>query len=128
MERRYIVQTAGILLISAITATKELRKVADALDAEENEAAGQANILRAYEDCVEGRYPPTVAKMGKGFVNCYVPTLAQLRDAFIRRFGQRCLTSDFGIRKTVKSLGLPLSKSRLGRPIGSRSVIRNRNS
>jgi hypothetical protein len=99
--------------------------VADALDAEEEEDPRRANILKAYEDCIGGRYPPTIAEKGKSFVSCYVPTLAQLRDAFIKRFGKHCWTSDFSVRKTLKILDLPLSPAKQGRPVGSRALIRN---
>jgi hypothetical protein len=124
-ERRYLLQTAGLLLLAAVTRTKKLRQIADALDAKQQEAPGQTNVLRAYEDCVEGRYPPTIAETGKCFVRCYVPTFAQLRDAFIRRFGGQCLPTDWGMRKTLAVLGLPLNKSKRGRPVGSSSVIGN---
>jgi hypothetical protein len=88
VERKYLLQTAGLLLISGITASKKLREIANALDAEQQESAGQANILRAYEDCVEGRYPPTIAEEGECFGRCYLPTIGELRDAFIKRFGE----------------------------------------
>jgi len=128
IERRLMMRTAGILLMGAITSSKKLHEVADALDADEGKDPRQANILKAYEDCVEGRYPPTVKERGERFVTCSVPTFTQLKDAFIKRFGPTCWTSasDFGVRKTLKILGLPLSKSKKGRPVGARNqVIRN---
>jgi len=125
-ERRLLMQAAGMLLMGAVTSSKKLREVADALDAEKKESPSKANILRAYEDCIEGRYSPTVVARGECFLRCSVPTLAQLRDAFIRRFGEQCWPSEFGVRKTLRNLGLPLRKAKKGRPVGSRSqAIRN---
>jgi hypothetical protein len=124
-ERRLTIQTAGLLLIGAITSSKKLREVADALDAEKGEDPRQANILKAYEDCIQGRYPPTVVERGDCFVRCSVPTLAQLRDAFIKRFGEKSWPSRFGVEKALRKFGLLLRKSKRGRPVGSRSLIRN---
>lgn len=114
-------QTAEILLGAAITESKKLREVAKALDAPEVEDFRQANILRAYEDCIVERYPPT---------------LAELQAKFEARFGKEAwmwLTvgldgegATWPVRKTLKLLGLPLRMSRRGRPIGSRTTIGNR--
>lgn len=124
-EQRYLLSTAGWLLLAAITSSQKLVEVAKALEAERSEDPRQINILRAYEDCIEGRYPPTVVEVGKCYTKCEVPTLAQLRDAFIKRFGEQCWSSDFATRKTLRILGLPLSEAQRGRPPGRRSIIRN---
>jgi hypothetical protein len=117
--------TAWVLLNAAVSTSKKLREVANALDAETAEDPRQANILKAYTDCVEGRYPPTIAEVGKSYVKCYVPNLLQLRGAFVKRFGQECWPNDYSVRKTLNVLGLPLSKAKRGRPSGSRSQIGN---
>jgi hypothetical protein len=126
VEANYILQTAGILLIAAITTSKKLREIADAIDAEKRLDPRQANILEAYTDCIEGRYPPTIVETSECSVTCYLPTLAQLREAFVKRFGQECWPKDFAVRKTLKVLGLQLSEGKRGRPSGSRSIIHNR--
>jgi hypothetical protein len=118
-------RTAWELLTAAVSMNKNLRKIADALDAAPADDPRQANILKAYADCIEGRYPPTVAEKTDRFVKCYLPTLAQLRDAFVKRFGKECWPRDFAVRKTLKVLGLELSKAKLGRPRGSGSKIGN---
>ncbi len=117
--------TAWILLVGAVSTSKRLREIADALDAKPMNDPRQVNIFKAYADCVEGRYPPTVAAKGNCFVRCNLPTLAQLRDAFVKRFGQECWPRDFAVRKTLRVLGLELSKAQRGRPRGSRSKIGN---
>lgn len=124
--RQWRAKIAEILLGAAITSSRKLREVADALDAEKKEDPRQLNILKAYQDCISGRYPPTIIAAGKCFVRCSVPTLAQLRDAFIKRFGEKCVPADFSLRKTVKVLGLPLNDARLGRPRSTKRRIRNR--
>jgi hypothetical protein len=111
VERRYMLRTAGILLLAAITTSKKLREVADALDAEKSATGNQANILRAYEDCIQKSYPPTIS---------------ELRQAIVKRFGEQCLATDFSIRKTLKVLRLPLGEGQIGRPASSRSIIHNR--
>ncbi len=123
---KFSLVTAWVLLVAAVSTSKRLREVANALDAEPAEDPRQANILKAYADCIEGRYPPTIAEKGDCFVKCYVPTLAQLRDAFVKRFGQECWPKDFAVRKTLRVVGLGLSKDKRGRPVGSRSIIHNR--
>jgi hypothetical protein len=122
---RFSLFTAWILLMAAVSTSKKLRKVADALDAKPGDDPRQANILKAYTDCVNGRYPPTIIERGKCFVKCRLPTLAQLRDAFVKRFGQECWPTDFAVRKTLNVLGLELSKAQRGRPRGSGSKIGN---
>lgn len=99
------------LVTAAITDSGKLREVADALDAEERADPRQANIITAYEECIQSMV--------------YPPTLAALRKTFVDMFGQRCWTSDFSVRKTLTALDLPLHKDRRGRPRGARSLIRN---
>jgi hypothetical protein len=123
---RVALRTAWILLTAAITTSKKLREIADALDAEPGDDPRQANIFKAYTDCINGKYPPTIAQRGKCFVKCYLPTLTQLRDAFAKRFGEECWPGNFSVRKTLRVLGLELNKAKRGRPIGSRSIIHNR--
>jgi hypothetical protein len=99
------------LLDIAISSTTELRRLADALDAIEaggGPDARQMNIVKAYIDC-----------------DNYPPTLRELREKFIARFGQRCWPTDFSVRKTLAWLELPLAKGKRGRPRGSRSLISN---
>jgi hypothetical protein len=122
---RVALRTAWILLIAAITTSKKLREVADALDAAPADDPRQANILKAYADCIEGRYRPTVAEKTDRFVKCYLPTLAQLREAFVERFGEKSWPRDFSVRKTLRLLGLELTKAKRGRPVGSGSKIGN---
>jgi len=123
---RFSLLTAWILLMAAVATSKKLRKVADALDAKPGDDPRQANILNAYADCIEGRYPPTVAEKGDCFVKCNLPTLSQLRDAFVKRFGEKCWPGDFSVRNTLRVLGLELTKAKRGPKVGSRTLIRNR--
>jgi hypothetical protein len=122
----FSLQTAWILLVGAVSMNKSLREIADALDASPGDDPRQANILKAYADCIDGRYPPTVAEKGDCFVKCYLPTLAQLRNAFMKRFGEECWPGDFSVRKTLNLLGLEVTKDKRGPKVGSRSLIRNR--
>lgn len=122
----FSLRTAWILLVGAVSTSKSLREIADALDAKPGDDPRQANILKAYADCIEGRYPPTIAEKGDCFVRCNLPTLAQLRDAFVKRFAKESWPKDFPVRKTLKVLGLELSKGKRGPKVGSRSLIRNR--
>jgi hypothetical protein len=105
---------AKSLLNLAITSTTKLRQVADALDfldalfSEQTPDDRQVNILRAYADCDNNP-----------------PTLPEVREKFVARFGEQCWPVDFSVRKTLKWLGLPLAKAKRGRPRGSRSQIGN---
>lgn len=125
-QRKLIEETASVLLLGAITASSKLHDVATALETEASESPTQAHILKAYEDCIEGRYPPTRTERGKCFVRCSPPTLAQLQEAFIKRFGQQCWPSRQGVEKMLRTFELPLSKAKRGRPVGSKTKIRNR--
>ena len=119
--------TAWVLLVVTVSSNKKFRKIADALDAQPSgEDPRLANILKAYDDCIDGTYPPTIVEKGDGFVRCHLPTLAQLRDRFEKRFGQKCWPGDFSVRKTLRLLGLELSEAKRGPKVGSRSLIRNR--
>jgi len=122
----FSLRSAWMLLVGAVSTSKSLRKVADALDAKPTDDPPQARILEAYADCVNGRYPPTIVERGKCSVKCYLPTLAQLRDAFVQRFGKKCWRGDFSVRNTLRVLGLELTKDKRGPKVGSRSLIRNR--
>lgn len=125
LKTPFVVRVAGLLLLNDLTSSAQLREVADALDAKRTEDPRQINILEAYLDCVEGRYPPTLVKKtesskGGSTLTCLEPTFAQLRDAFVKRFGEHCWTSDYGVRKTLRMLRLPLSNAKRGRPVGPR--------
>jgi hypothetical protein len=113
-ERKWKGRTAHALLLAAMKSAKKLRQVADALDArdaEKRQDPRQANIIKAYTDCVEKSYPPT---------------LPELRKVLVARFGEQCWPrSDFSVRKTLKWLDLPLDRARRGRPRSSRSQIGN---
>ena len=112
-HRKWKSRTAHILLLAAMRSATKLRQVADALDAhdaEKRQDPRQANIIKAYTDCVEKSYPPT---------------LPELREKFVARFGQQCWPADFSVRKTLRWLGLPWAKAKRGRPRGSRSQIGN---
>jgi hypothetical protein len=122
----FSLRSAWMLLVSAVSTSKRLRKIADALDAEPGNDPRQVNIFEAYTDCVNGRYPPTIAERGKCYVKCNLPTLSQLRDAFMKRFGKKCWPGDFSVRNTLRVLGLELTKAKRGPKVGSRSLIRNR--
>jgi hypothetical protein len=114
-ERKWKGRTAHVLLLAAMKSAKKLRQVADALDArdaEKRQDPRQANIIKAYTDCVEKSYPPT---------------LPELRKVFAARFGEQCWPADFSVRKTLNWLGLPLAKAKLGRP-RARSRKRRRRS
>jgi hypothetical protein len=105
-------QLAQRLLTIAMRSAKELRIIADVLDGKEMQDPRQANIIAAYWDCLT--------------LTGHPPTLAELRKVFVAGFGKRCWpTTDFSVRKTLQSLGLPLAKAKRGRPHGSRSQIGN---
>jgi hypothetical protein len=105
---------AKSLLAIALTSNRKLRQVADALDfldvpsSELTPDARQLNILRAYADCDNNP-----------------PTLGEVRQKFLATFGRRCWPADFSVRKTLKSLRLPLAKDKQGRRRGSVSQIGN---
>ena len=110
--RNQMAKTAHYLLTAATISTKSLRLIAkalDAIDAEQREDPRQANIIKAYADC-----------------DNYPPTLPEVREKFVAKLDERNWPTDFSIRKTLKSMELPLAKARRGRPRGSRSQIGNR--
>lgn len=109
VEKKYILNTAGCLLISAMTEIDKLRQVANAFEQEKTHDPRQVNILKAYEKC-----------------NGWPPTLAELRAVFIATFPKGSWTGNFGVTKTLKLLGLPLAPGKRGRPAGSRNEISNR--
>jgi hypothetical protein len=96
---------AKSLLATALTSNAKLRQVADVLDfldtpwSELTPDARQLNILRAYAHCDNDP-----------------PTLGEVRQKFLASVGRRCWPTDFSVRKTLKSLGLPLAKAKRGRP------------
>ena len=127
-EKEYLVGTAGLLLICAITESDKLRQIANALDDSGASDPAQARILDAYEDCISGRYLPTVLKKGACTTTCSIPTLVQVKDALQKRFGTPTGRSDFSLRKTLKMFGLPLTEGTKGRPRGAETIISNRKS
>lgn len=101
VESRFMLQTAGLLLIAAYTDVNKLREVANALEQEKADDPRQRNILNAYSTAIERTYPPT---------------LKELKTSFVELFGTSKWTSDFSVRKTLRILGLPLRGDKLGRP------------
>ena len=65
------------------------------------------NIITAYKHCV-----------------AFPPSFTEVKHVFIGRFGESRWRGDFAVRKTLRSLDLPLSKSKRGRPKGSKSKSR----
>lgn len=56
-----------------------------------------------------------------------VPTLREVRDEFQRTNHVALLPNEWVMRKMLtKTFGLPLTKAKRGRPVGSRAIIRNR--
>jgi len=109
-------RTAFYLLKAATISSKSLRLIANALDvidADPGENPSQDNIIRAYEKA----YEKCGAKRA--------PTFPELRKTFLAIFGERCWRgshrdpsergSDYAVRKTLKSLGLPLTRASPGR-------------
>ena len=110
-------KTAFYLLKAATISSKSLRSIANALeaiDADRGENPSQDNIITAYE---------------KAYRKCggkRAPTFPELRETFLAIFGERCWRgshrdpsergSDYAVRKTLKSLGLPLTRASPGRP------------
>ena len=112
VERKLMKQMAEVLLQAAVTSSDKLRELADALDAEQRSDGRQANILKAYAACILEAYPPT---------------LAEVKKAFVSRFGERLWGKDWSFRKTIKEvLDLPLRDDARGCPPGVRPLIRNR--
>jgi hypothetical protein len=110
-------RTAFYLLKAATISSKSLQLIAkalDAIDADLGENPSQDNIIMAYEKA----YEKCDAKRA--------PTFSELRETFLAMFGERCWrgahrdtserASDFPVRKTLKSLELPLTEDKLGRP------------
>jgi hypothetical protein len=101
--RKVSTSVARELLAVAISSTAELRQVADALDAldtEEGWDPRMANITCAYAKCEN-----------------YPPTFPEFRQKFMAMFGEQCWPRpEYSVRKTLKSLGLPLTRARRGRP------------
>jgi hypothetical protein len=100
-------RTAYYLLKAATISTQSLRLIAnalDAIDADRGENPSQDNIITAYKEAYE--------KNGKR-----APTFPELRKTFVARFGELCWRgSDYSVRKTLKSLELPLTGAKRGRP------------
>jgi hypothetical protein len=56
-----------------------------------------------------------------------VPTLREVRDEFQRTNHVALLPKEWVMRKMLnKTFGLPLTRAKRGRPVGSRAIIRNR--
>jgi hypothetical protein len=112
-ERKELMMLARVLgtrlFQVAIASPKYLGKIAEALwklDPGAVDPRAEA-ILTAYEEC--GSFPPA---------------FSELKRAFIARFGESRWRGDYSVRKTLRSLGLPLSKSKRGRPPGAKSVLK----
>jgi len=116
--RKRRAKIADALLQGAMDQPRRLRTLADALEAAPTEDPQQKHILGAWEDCVKGRYAP-MAEVGECYLQGDLPTLSQLRGAFVARFGEQCWPADFTVRKTLRVLGLPLKRAKLGAPAHS---------
>jgi hypothetical protein len=100
------------LLAVAMKSPKKLKLIAEILDEEEMENPRQANIIGAYLACFTTK-------------GC-LPTLREVREKLVAKLDERNWPANFSLRKTLKSLNLPLAKGRRGpRPRGSRSQIGN---
>jgi hypothetical protein len=91
------------LLSVALVSPRALRLVGEAFAKLQDSGAEDPramNIIDAYEHC-----------------ESWPPTFGELKRTFIARSGVNCWrSSDFSVRKTLKSLELPLAGDRLGRP------------
>jgi len=109
--RQQMFRTAGLLLGSAMSNHNLLHRIADALHASVEPDPRQENLVNTYMRCLLNDSSP--------------PTLNEFRTVFVEQFGERAWTGDFNARKTLRYLGLPLRRSRPGRPKGSTSQIGN---
>jgi hypothetical protein len=109
--RQQMFRTAGALLGSAMSNHNSLHKIADALHADVVPDPRQENLINTYMRCLLNHRS--------------LPTLNEIRTLFVEQFGERAWTGDFNARKTLGYLGLPLRRSRPGRPSGSTSQIGN---
>ena len=112
-ERKELIMLARVLgtqlFQTAIVSPKYLGKIAEALRKLDDLGAVDpraAAIITAYEKC--GSFPPT---------------FSELKRAFSAQFGESRWRGDYSVRKTLRSLKLPVSKSKRGRPAGSKSRI-----
>ena len=73
----------------------------------------------------KGAVDPRAEKIITAYKHClaFPPTFTEVKHSFISRFGESRWRGDFAVRKTLRSLDLPLSKSKRGRPKGSKSKI-----
>jgi hypothetical protein len=104
MARRFGTRLLEVALINP----EALRRVAEAFSQLADDGAQDPRaerIISAYEDCP------------------FPPTFAELKRAFIERFGDNRWPADFAVRKTLQSLDLPLGTATLGRPPGSKNKI-----
>jgi hypothetical protein len=99
LAQSYARQLLSVVLVSP----KALRLVAEAFGRLQDsgvEDPRAMNIIDAYEHCEP-----------------WPPTFGELKRTFIARSGVDCWRSaDFAVRKTLKSLRLPLAKDKVGRP------------
>jgi hypothetical protein len=90
----------------AFTATpRELHVLADVIEGDlfgSRIDARRANIAQSWFAAV--------------YRNKKEPTLAQVKEHFLGYFNQQMLPGDHSIRKTLKLIGLPLAKGKVGRP------------
>jgi hypothetical protein len=110
-----------------------LRSIADALDAINDTEGKKAhfqlptptcnNIVASWRAAVDKLHNETFGEgenneglLLPGETDPTIPTHAQVRDEFRRRFGQQKLPTDYAIRKLLHSLGLPYGAGKRGRP------------
>jgi hypothetical protein len=107
--------------------TRFLRKISDALDALEGKGKfgpkpGTLNIVTSYHAAVDHLHEIYFGD-GEGIYlpeefsdDPTIPTLAQVKQQFVRQFGEQLLPADWTIRKTLNRLGYPLREGQRGRP------------
>jgi hypothetical protein len=96
---------------------RDLRDVADAIErfSDESRIDGRrANIVQSW-------FAATYLKKSE-------PTLAEVKECFLKYFHPRMLPTNYSMRKTLKLVGLRLRKDKLGRPPRAGSQKRRRRS
>ncbi len=103
----------AILTLRAYAEPRFLRLVADALEGTLHQPTPtRLNIVTAYNAAADRT--GILFHRDRGLIKG--PTLAQVKDEFVRLFGLTKLPKDWPIRKTLKVLHLPLIKVKGGRP------------
>jgi hypothetical protein len=118
IQDEYREKVKETLLSFALYAPGRLREIADAL-CSLNHSKGHkcprgGCLLVAYARC--NSFPPTFSEVKQTFIATYWEKKWNGGNVDDQSHG------DFSARKTLKALKLPLAKSKLGRPIGKKSV------